>query len=299
MIYAVFILAVMINGATDAANSLTGVVCCKILPYRSAALLSASLNFAGLALFAALFPKVSQTVEALTSGGPKEALAVLLTIALFAGGAWIFSLPTSESHALIAALAGVTMAKGQALDIYMLLYITLGALASAALGALFGAIVCSSLKEKLSESKCLALLGCGLSSFFHGAQDGQKFLALAIATGMLRFNTFSVMLVGSAMFFGTLLGGKRIVEKLGNKMTHLTLKSAVSSDIGSAFALLIITFLGIPSSTTHTKICAIAGASAGMGERVDKKELVLIAFGWALTLPACIVLSYFITKAIN
>ena len=118
MIYAVFIFAVLVNGATDAANAITGVVCCRLLPYRWAALLSAALNFLGLAVFAAFAPAVSQRVESLASGGEREAFAVLLTVVLFAGGAWIFSVPTSESHALVAALAGVALAKGQELDFY-------------------------------------------------------------------------------------------------------------------------------------------------------------------------------------
>ena len=107
------------------------------------------------------------------------------------------------------------------------------------------------------------------------------------------------MLVASAMFLGTLLGGRRIVEKLGEKMTSLSLRSAVSSDIGSALSLFVITLLGIPASTTHIKTCAIAGAAAQWGGKVDKKELVSIAIGWILTVPACIILAYFITKTIN
>ena len=299
VIYAVFLLAVFMNGATDAANSLTGVVCCRILPYKCAALLSAALNFSGLSVFSSFSPKVLKTVESLASGGEKEAFAVLLTVALFAGGAWMFSVPTSESHALVAALAGVTLAKGQGADLYKLAFITLGAVASALLGALMGAAVCFFVKEKAKINRTLAIFGFALSSFFHGAQDGQKFLALAVATNLLDFNGFSVILVGAAMFVGTLLGGRRIVEKLGEKMTDLSLRSAVSSDIGSAVSLFIITLLGIPSSTTHTKTCAIAGASAAMGAKVNKKELFTIALGWILTVPACIILAYFITKTIN
>lgn len=298
MIYVFFILAVLLNGATDAANAITGVVCGGVVSYRWAAFFSAALNFAGLLIFAALFPAVSETVVGIASGGRDEALAVLLTIVIFAGAAWIFSVPTSESHALISALAGVALARGQGMDAVGLVYIMLGALLSALLGALLGA-ASSRLFGRVSRGKALLIVGCGASSFFHGAQDGQKFLALAVATGLLDFSIPSVMLVASVMFLGTLLGGRRIVRRLGEKMVHLSLPVALSSDIGSALSLFIITLLGIPASTTHTKTCAIAGAASFCGAGFDKKELCGIVFGWIITVPACILLAYFITKTIN
>ncbi len=299
MIYIVLIIAVLVNGATDAANAITGVVSGGALTYRQAALLSAALNFAGLSVFAVFYPAVSETVGSMTVGGEGTALAALMTIVIFAGGAWMFSIPTSESHALVAALAGVGAANGQGIDFPKLIYITLGAFSSALLGAMLGALISKLVPRRKLGNKWIAVAGCAASSFFHGAQDGQKFLALAVATELFDFDMISVMIVAAAMFFGTLLGGKRIVEKLGEKMTRLNMASAVASDIGSALSLFFITVLGIPASTTHTKTCAIAGAAAACGERVDKKELLSIVFGWIITLPACMMLAYFITKAIN
>ncbi len=299
MIYAVFVLAVLLNGATDAANAITGVVCCNIIRYRWAALLSAVLNFAGLIAFATFSPRVSETVEGLASGGQREAFSVLLTIVIFAGAAWLFSVPTSESHALVSALSGVALAGGQGMDIARLAYIMLGALLSALMGALFGAALTGIFMRVKRGNGALAVIGCAAASFFHGAQDGQKFLALAVATGMLGFNAWSVIFVAFAMFLGTLLGGGRIVRRLGERMANLNPPVAVASDIGSALSLCIITLFGIPASTTHTKTCAIAGAASLGGSGFDKKELYGIVFGWVITVPACILLAYFITKTIN
>lgn len=299
MIYIIFILAVMVNGATDAANAITGVVSGKLLSYRQASFISAALNFAGLSVFAVFLPSVSKTVENMTSGGKNEALAILASVVIFAGSAWIFSVPTSESHALIAAMAGASAAIGNDVDYKAIIYITLGALLSAALGAVFGAFSVRLVHKFKNRLNAATIAGSAATSFFHGAQDGQKFLALSVATGLWGFNSASVLFVALAMFMGTLFGGKRIVKKLGEKMTELETVSAVSSDIGSALSLLIITVLGIPASTTHTKICAMAAASAANGKAVDKKELLSIVFGWVLTLPCCFILAYFITKAIN
>ena len=299
MIYTIFILAVLVNGATDAANSITGVVSGKILSYRKASFISAVLNFAGLSFFALFLPSVWESVKSIASGGEKEAVAALATVVIFAGGAWIFSIPTSESHALMAAMTGVSAAMGGGREYSSLAYITLGAALSGALGALLSAVAVAPVRKFQKNIKHAAIIGSAASSFFHGAQDGQKFLALAVATKLMKFNATSIIFVASLMFLGTMLGGRRIVRKLGEKMTSLEPESAVASDMGSALALCIITVMGIPASTTHTKICAMAAASAASGIPVDKKELFSIIFGWILTLPCCTILAYFITKAIN
>ncbi|MBQ7836052.1 MAG: inorganic phosphate transporter [Clostridia bacterium] len=299
MIYLVFILSVMLNGATDAANAITGAVCGGAMSYRRAAILSALLNFLGLTVFSFFSPSLYESVGKLSTGDVREGAAVLLTVVIFAGGAWFFSIPTSESHAMIAAMAGAGAAFGKSIDKDMLIYITVGAVAGALLGALLSGACVKLLPLKILSGKWLVTAGCAVSSFVHGAQDGQKFLALAVATGIMNESAFSVLAVATLMLLGTLLGGKRIVIKLGERMTPVDTKSAVASDMGSAASLLFLTLLGIPASTTHTKTCAIAGAAAASGKKVDIKELLSIVLGWLITLPVCFLLAYFITKTIN
>ena len=299
MIYIVFILAVLLNGATDAANSVTGAVYGGALSYRSAALISAVLNFLGLAVFAFFSPGLYDLVSSISSGDIREAAASLLTVVLFAGGAWMFSVPTSESHAMIAAMAGAGWAMGKEADGQTFVFIILGALISSVFSAFFAGLMRLCLPRRLLESKAATVAGCCVGSVLHGAQDGQKFLALAVATGILNEGARAVALVAAVMFLGTFSGGRRIVVKLGEKVTPLDIKGAVASDLGSALALLAVTLLGMPASTTHTKTCAVAGAALVSGRGICKKELASILFGWILTLPVCFLLAYFITKTIN
>ena len=299
VIHIVFILAVLLNGATDAANSVTGAVYSGALSYRRAAMISALLNFAGLVAFAAVCPGLYERVSSLSSGDVREAVATLATVVIFAGGAWLFSVPTSESHAMIAAMAGSGLAMGRETKVSTFVFIVAGALLSALLSAFFAGIMRIALPRRLLGSKAASVVGCCLGSFLHGAQDGQKFLALAVATGVLRESIGSVFAVALLMFAGTLFGGGRIVRMLGEKMTAVSGAEAVASDIGSAAGLLAVTLMGVPASTTHTKTCAIAGAAAVSGKRVGKSELAAILAGWILTLPVCFLLAYFITKTIN
>ncbi len=299
MIYTVLICAILLNGATDAANAITGTVSAGLLSYRKASLLSASLNFLGIMIFALFAPALHRTVSDLSSGNAEEAVATLLTVVIFAGGAWLCSLPTSESHAMIAAMAGAGIYKGQELDISLLLFITLGAVLSALMGALFSAAFKRTLPEGLISGRKAAIIGCCATSLLHGAQDGQKFLALAASTGILPDSPLSAAMVAALMFLGTALGGKRIVSKIGEKMTEMDTPCAVASDMGSAVSLLILTLLGIPVSTTHTKTCAIAGASAASEKYVDKRELLSIIIGWVITLPVCMLLGFLISYLLS
>lgn len=292
MIYIIFFLAVALNGATDAANAVTGVVSGGIMPYRRAAFLSAALNFLGLMCFAAFAPALAETVSQFSAGDPREGAAALMTVVIFAGGAWILSVPTSESHAMIAAMAGASAASGGVINRELLIYINIGALASAVMGAFFSACLRRLIPESFLQKKWVAVLGCAAASVLHGAQDGQKFLALAIGAGILSAGTSSSAKVAFVMFLGTLFGGRRIVRKLGEQMTEVDIPSAVASDIGSAVSLLAVTLLGIPASTTHTKTCAIAGAATVSGKRVDIKELGSILAGWIVTVPVCFLLGW-------
>ena len=115
-IFLAFSAAVFINGATDAANALTGPVACGAMKLFHAALLAACMNLLGMLTFSILFPSVYETVSGLAhfpggTGGTAVA-ASLIAVVLWSGAAWIFGIPTSESHGLFAALAGASMALG-------------------------------------------------------------------------------------------------------------------------------------------------------------------------------------------
>ena len=113
------------------------------------------------------------------------------------------------------------------------------------------------------------------SSALHGAQDGQKFLALfllgaALSQGRRDTETFLVplwllILCGGCMGLGTLLGGRRIIDRVGRDMVPLTPRLGLAADLAGNGALLLCTLLGLPVSTTHVKTAAILGSGGGSG----------------------------------
>ena len=104
-----------------------------------------------------------------------------------------------------------------------------------------------------------------------------------------------IITISVALGLGTMIGWKRIVvtigEKIGNE--HLNYAQGVSSEIVAASTIGLSTGLGLPVSTTHVLSSGIAGsmvASGGKGN-LNKGTLKSIAMAWILTLPVSILLS--------
>ncbi|MFZ2065859.1 MAG: inorganic phosphate transporter, partial [Xanthobacteraceae bacterium] len=90
-----------------------------------------------------------------------------------------------------------------------------------------------------------------------------------------------------AMALGTLIGGWRIVNTVGSKITRLTpVQGACASGAGAAL-LFFATFLGIPVSTTHTVTGSIIGVGAARKVSAVRCNIATnIVVAWIVTLPA-------------
>ncbi len=302
-IFLAFSAAVFINGATDAANALTGPVACGAMKLSRAALLAACMNLLGMLTFSALFPGVYDTVSGLTSfpagTGATAVMASLIAVVLWSGAAWIFGIPTSESHGLFAALAGAAMALGVPMQAgEQWIKVGLGLLLSVAGGGLSGYLAARGLRSRRKKHswRSASVAGCAATAFLHGAQDGQKFLGLMGAAGLLTRSQGAVFCCAGLMLCGTLLGGSRIVKKMGQEMADVDAFTAVCADLGSAVALLGMTFFGLPVSTTHVKMTAMACAAGGADRKTDKGVILQVLLAWITTFPGCFLLAYFITK---
>jgi phosphate/sulfate permease len=114
-----------------------------------------------------------------------------------------------------------------------------------------------------------------------------------------------ILLVSISLGLGTMIGWKRIVVTIGEKIgkTHLTYAQGASAEIVAASTIGVSTMFGLPVSTTHVLSSGIAGTMvAGSGRqnlRMGTVKNILIA--WLITLPVTIVLSgllFFILRMI-
>jgi len=100
------------------------------------------------------------------------------------------------------------------------------------------------------------------------------------------------IMVACALGFGTMVGWKRIVVTVGEKIgkAHLTYGQGASAELMAAATIGLADGLGLPVSTTHVLSSGIAGTMVANGSGVQKETLISIVMAWVLTLPVCIFL---------
>ncbi|MEO6132805.1 MAG: inorganic phosphate transporter [Saprospiraceae bacterium] len=99
----------------------------------------------------------------------------------------------------------------------------------------------------------------------------------------------AILLISLSLGFGTMIGWKRIVVTIGEKIgkTHLTYAQGAIAEMVTAATIGLSSGYGLPVSTTHVLSSGIAGSMVGMGgvKNLQKSTITNIAMAWLLTLP--------------
>ena len=313
---------VFVNGLTDAPNAISTVVVTRCMKLRSALVMSAVFNFFGVALMSKINDSVTVTISNIVDfGGDTRKASIALAAALFsivlwAVLAWYFGIPTSESHALIAGLTGSAVAINggfDAINSAEWIKTVKGLFVSCLFGFVAGFLICKiivtifrNIKRSNGEKifKYGQILAAASMSFMHGAQDGQKFIAvlmMSVNFSGVRIDEkpheFIILLCSVIMALGTLTGGKKIIKAVGMDMVKLQKYQGFSADTASSISLLLSTLFGFPVSTTHAKTTAMMGAGASKSlKTLDVNTIKEIALTWLLTFPGCGLLGFVVTK---
>ena len=315
---------ILVNGWTDAPNAIATCVSTRCLSPKKSIIMAAVFNFLGVFTMTLINSTVAQTIYNIVDFGNDATAALtalsaaLVAIVTWAVFAWLFGIPTSESHALIAGLSGSAIAiQGGIAGINGAEWVKVlyGIVISTILGFGMGygitkiiETICKNIDRRKTTKifKGTQILGGASMAFMHGAQDGQKFmgvflLGVALANGSSGASTFAIPLwlmlyCSLLMTLGTSIGGYKIIKTVGMKMTKLEVYQGAAADIAGAGCLLVSSVFGLPVSTTHTKTTAIMGV--GASKRLSNvnwgvvKEMVL---AWILTFPGCGLLGYLAT----
>ena len=317
---------ILVNGWTDAPNAIATCVVTRCLSPRLAILMAAVFNFLGVFIMSLVNATVAQTITKMVDFGTNshEAIvalsAALFAIVLWAILAWVFGIPTSESHALIAGLTGGAIALHgglQGVNGAEWVKVIYGLVISVFLGFILGFVICRivvtifrNVQRNKTETffRFAQIGGAAAMSFMHGAQDGQKFmgvilLSILLVNGQSADNVSVEMpiwlmaLCSIVMGLGTSIGGKKIIKSVGMDMVKLEKYQGFSADIAASISLLISSVFGIPVSTTHAKTTSIMGV--GAVRRISAINFSVVkemAVTWILTFPGCGLIGFIMTK---
>ena len=121
-----------------------------------------------------------------------------------------------------------------------------------------------------------------LVAFKKQIDDATKFIPLWVKVA-----------VAIALGLGTMIGWKRIVVTIGEKIgkTHLTYAQGASAELVAMSTIAAADMYGLPVSTTHVLSSGVAGAMAANKSGLQLGTLRNLAMAWVLTLPAAILLS--------
>lgn len=316
---------IFVNGWTDAPNAIATCVSTRAIGVRRAIVMAAIFNFLGVLIMTSLNASVAMTIYNIADfGGDARAsllalCAAMAAIVVWATAAWYFGIPTSESHALIAGLSGAAVAIQNGFAgvnggewVKVLYGIALSTVLGFALGFAVSrlTVFCFRRRNRLKSERFFSraqTAGGAATAFMHGAQDGQKFMAIfllgaAFSRGQTDAADFVVplwlmILCSLVMGIGTSVGGYRIIKSVGMDMVKLKPYQGFSADLAAALCLLFSSLTGIPVSTTHTKTTAIMGVGAARRMRnVNWGVVKELVWAWIFTFPGCGLLGFGMAK---
>ncbi len=133
--------------------------------------------------------------------------------------------------------------------------------------------------------------------------DADKLILKNIATkeekGIRKYTDHApmwvILMISLSLGLGTMIGWKRIVVTVGEKIgkSHLTYAQGASAELVAATTIGLASYFKLPVSTTHALSSGIAGtmvASKGI-KNLQAGTVKNILLAWVLTLPVAIILS--------
>jgi len=312
----VLVIAVtVISGATDAPNAIATAVSTRCLKPGTALAVAAIFNFVGLVGMTYISTAVAHTMFSMVdfSGDTHTALMALVAAMIASIGwgilCWFFGIPASKSHSLIAGITGAALALNGLAGVIPSEWVkVIYGMAFSLLAGFFLGWLMTKIVEKVFESiprrtanKAFVVFqdicACALS-FLHGAQDGQKFMSIAILgialafgledAGSAGFPMWLMILCSAAISLGTLIGGKRIIKSVAMDMVRLEKYQGVAASISTATTLFVSNLVGMPVSTSHCNTSAIMSVGASKNPRDVKWNIAgNMVLAWVLTFPCC------------
>jgi len=298
--------AEFVNGFTDAPNSIATVISTRVLRPHYAVIMAVALNILGALSGTAVAATIGKGIVDAGAVNTLTIAAAMVGIVIWSTLAWLYGLPTSESHALVAGLAGAALATAgpsallwvgwKKVIIGIGFSVPLGFLCAVALMiGLYWLLLRSSRRGVNLVFGRLQILSSAFMAFAHGSNDAQKFMGVFALTLVLagvfpefHIPVWVILLCAGTMGVGTAFGGWRIIRTMGMRITKLEPVHGFAAETSAGLVIMLASAFGIPLSTTHTINTAIMGVGA-------TRRLSAVRWGvgaeivaaWILTFPVC------------
>ena len=324
-VFAVLIVLVFdyTNGFHDAANIVASVIASRAMTPVQAVLVVGIAEFLG--------PLLGGTAVANTIGkfisldGIDTTVALTIILCGLVGAiawnlfTWWRGIPSSSSHALVGGLAGAVVVSvgpdhvvwgfaelthGHITGVMKVLTaLVLSPLVGFWVGFLLHRFMMALLRgarpimnRNLRNAQWLTAAGLGFS---HGANDAQKSMGILTLVLLLGgfIDTFEVpfwvmLACATAITFGILSGGWRIVRTLGFAIYKVRPLHAIDSQLTSAAVIFAASAIGAPVSTTHVVATSIMGIGASERPKAVRwAKAREIATTWVVTIPGAAAVS--------
>jgi PiT family inorganic phosphate transporter len=130
--------------------------------------------------------------------------------------------------------------------------------------------------------------------FARAVNDTPKLAALLFAA-QFTDSKLPIALIGLLMAFGGLVFAKKVATTMSQKVTRLDDKQGLAANLITATLVLLASKFGLPVSTTHVSVGAIAGVGASAGT-LNWQALRGILLSWLATLPLALVIAWAVSK---
>ncbi len=308
---ALILALVFVNGWTDAPNAIATAVSTRALTVKSAVRLCAICNLLGILGGVLLAPRVLDTILGLGDGlGAAETqaciCAAMSAAVLWSVAAWMFGIPTSESHGMLAGAIGASAAviggrafaaPGTKATIFGLFFALLFSFACGVLCCrLFARFWRENDAKTATRVRVLSRMGAAASALLHGAQDGQKFLGMFLLCGLVTNPLTALPVTALLLTLGTALGGIRILRRMEG-LVPLAGTDGLAAECASVCTVFVASATGVPVSTTHAKTAGILGSGAARRPKeISVRSTAEMVAAWIATFPVCGMLGFLLAQ---
>ncbi len=285
-------------GSNDAANVFGTTVTSRMLKWRTAAILAAVFVILGAYLEGA--PGI-ETLSGLARGQTLASAGLLSLAAALAVTVLTFlKLPASTSQAVVGAIMGMALYRGQVVDWNELLKVGICWIATPLGGALSAALLYVAGRALIYRFKInlirldgyirlgMILGGC-YGAYALGANNAANVTGVFMGTGLFGLHggaeaRLLALLAGGAIAFGILTFSYRVMVTVGRSLYDLDPFSALVALLAHSVTVHSLAVVGVPVSSTQAIIGGVLGVVAVRGlYKINLRVLVMVLLGWVAT----------------